>query len=156
MESSLIGKALDFGSREYGFESHVSNTITRINALAHLMNHFNIATAQKSLYFDVHITRRSLQLLHLLYDLNMVRTYKKRSLNFYRVYPTYTLHRAKTRVIRTYFRSDHYLTIPLNLLRVANVNRPFSYIVLETDRGILTHKEALKFKLSGRLIMHID
>ena len=25
METSLIGKALDFGSREYGFESHVSN-----------------------------------------------------------------------------------------------------------------------------------
>ena len=120
------------------------------------MNHLNIATAQKSLYFDVYLTRRSLQLLHLLYDLNVVRTYKKHSENFYRVYPTYTLHRSNTKTIRTYFKSDHFLTIPLGLLRVANINRPFSYIVLETDKGIITHKEALKFKISGRLIMHID
>ena len=25
METSLIGKAVDFGSKEYGFEPHVSN-----------------------------------------------------------------------------------------------------------------------------------
>ena len=30
METSLIGKAVDFGSKEYGFEPHVSNSLTPI------------------------------------------------------------------------------------------------------------------------------
>ena len=30
METSLIGKAVDFGSKEYGFEPHVSNLLNQI------------------------------------------------------------------------------------------------------------------------------
>ena len=156
MESSLIGKALDFGSREYGFESHVSNSITKINSLAHFVNHFKIATNQKSLYFDVHLTTRSLQLLVLFYNLNLVRRYLKLSNSNYRVYPTYTFYRNRTRKIKIYLKSNHYLTIPIKLLKTVNLTRPYSHLILETNKGILTHKQALNFKVSGRLILIIN
>ena len=120
------------------------------------MNHFKIATSQKSLYFDVSLTPRSLELLHLFHKLNLVRTYRRKSpKNIYRVYPTYNLYRNKPRVLKTYFRSSHELHVPLKLLRIINIHRPFSFIVLETNKGILTHKEAIKFNISGRVIMHI-
>ena len=156
MESSLTGKALDFGSSEYGFESHVSNYMTKINALAQFVNHFKIETNQKSLYFDVHVTRRGIQILYLFYDLNLVRRYTLLGNSYYRVYPTYTFARSRRRFIKTYFKSGHYLTIPIHLLRMINTQRPYSHIILETDKGIMTHKEAIKRSLSGRLIMYIN
>lgn len=130
--------------------------MTPFNPLVHFLNKFRFAVAKKSLYFDVEMFPRSLQLLELFYKLNIVRTYKKSSTNLYRVYPSYSVYRNRTRVIKSYFRSSHYLTVPLKLLRVASVNRPYSYIILETHKGIITHKEALKFNISGRIIMHIN
>jgi len=120
------------------------------------MNHFKIATNQKRLYFDVHLTARSLPLLYLLYDLNIVRRYIKLTGSFYRVYPAYSIYRNRTRFIKTYFKSSHYLTIPLFILHKVRLSRPFSYLVLETSAGILTHKEAIRYKLGGRLIMTIN
>ena len=130
--------------------------MTKINALAHFTNHFKIATNQKSLYFDVHVTKRSLQLLHLFYNLNLVRRYIKLTASYYRVYPSYTFYRNRTRFIKTYFKSSHYLTIPLKLLHTVNLCRPYSYVVLETNKGVITHKEALDFKVSGRIVMLIN
>ena len=156
METSLIGKAIDFGSIEYGFESHVSNTMTKINAIAHLMNHLKIATNQKSLYFDVHITKRSMQLLNLLLDLNIIRRFYRKHESVYRVYPTYSIYRTRLRTMRTYFKSSHFKPIPIRFLRAMSKQVPCSYLILDTDQGILTHLEALEKGVSGHLIMKID
>lgn len=155
METSLIGKALDFGSREYGFESHVSNITVNINSVAHLVNHFKFSTQKKSLYFDVRVSARSIHLLKLFYDLNLVRRYVKLGSGVYRVYPTYTYYGGTPRRIDTYLRSSHYVTIPIDVLRIVNQHFLNSYLVLETSKGIMTHQEALKHRVSGRLIMRI-
>ena len=155
MESSLIGKALDFGSREYGFESHVSNFMVRINAHAHFLNHYKISTSKKSLYFDVRVTSRSYPMLKLFFELNLVRRYAKLGPHFYRVYPNYTHVRRYSRQFDSYLKSNHYLLMSLSVLRVVNRNLPTSYLVLETDRGLLTHKEALKYGVGGRLLLRI-
>ena len=155
METSLIGKALDFGSREYGFESHVSNFIVRINAHAHFLNHYKIATSKKHLYFDVRVTSRSYPLLRLFFELNLVRRYATLSHHFYRVYPNYTYVKRYSRQFDSYLKSNHYLTISLNVLKVVNRNLPTSYLVLETDRGLLTHKEALRYGVGGRLLLRL-
>merc|ERR1712013_286785 len=115
--------------------------MTPFNPLVHFLNSFRFAVAKKSLYFDVEIFPRSLQLLQLFHKLNIVRTYKKSKSSLYRVYPSYSIYRNRTRVIKSYLRSSHHLTVPLKLLRVANINRPYSFIILETHKGIITHKE---------------
>ena len=52
METSLIGKALTFGFREYRFESYVSNFITILsNPYAYFISHLKIGLAKKSYYF---------------------------------------------------------------------------------------------------------
>ena len=130
--------------------------MTKINSLAHLMNHLKIATNQKSLYFDVHITPRSKQLLNLLLDLNVVRRFSHQGSSIYRVYPTYTTYRTRLRTIRTYFRSAHFKPIPIRFLRAISKQVPCSYLVLDTDKGILTHLEAIERGVSGHLLMKID
>lgn len=47
METSLIGKALDFGSKECGFESLVSNLMLPYNVNAFLVNHINFTLISK-------------------------------------------------------------------------------------------------------------
>lgn len=46
METSLIGKALDFGSKECGFESLVSK-IMPYDPIAFLVNHINFSIITK-------------------------------------------------------------------------------------------------------------
>lgn len=127
----------------------------RINAHAHFLNHYKIATSKKRLYFDVRVTSRSISLLKLFFDLNLVRRYAALSEHSYRVYPNYTYTKRYARQFDSYLKSNHYLILSINILRVVNRNLPASYLVLETDRGVMTHKEALRHKIGGRLIMRI-
>jgi len=129
--------------------------MTKINAAAHFFNHFKMATNKKRLCYDVHITKRSKQLLQIFYQLNMIRRYSKSPNNVYRVYPTYSIYRSRVRYIRTFFRSGHDVLVPIFMLRLFTRVRPFSHLILETNKGILTHAKALEYGLSGKLIMII-
>jgi len=128
---------------------------THHNSISYFLNHFKIATSKKNLYFDIYITTRSLTIFHVFYKLNLIRRYSKLTKNQYRVYPSYTLSRATSRKIKTYLKSSHYLTLSLHVLKLLNLNLPSSYIILETSKGIITHKEAIKYKVGGRLLMCI-
>ena len=129
--------------------------MTKINSLAHFINQFKIGTSKKSLYFDAHVASRSLTLLHLFYELNLVRRYKKLSNSYYRIYPSYSRYRTRTRFLKTYFRSSHYLTLSIRILRIIHINTPYSYVILETNEGLMTHKKALERGISGRMVMRI-
>ena len=130
--------------------------MTRINSLSHFVNHFKIATSKKSLCYDVHVTSRAQMLLTLFCDLNLIRRFKKLPNSYYRIYPAYTRYRYRTRTVKTYLRSSHYLTLSLKVLKLININTPYSYIILETSRGLMTHKDAIKHQIGGRLVLRIN
>lgn len=58
METSLIGKAADFGSEEYGFESHVSNMFA--NSSINTINHINLNLKKKKLKFEFKFNKKKL------------------------------------------------------------------------------------------------
>ena len=130
--------------------------ITRINSVAHFVNQFKIATAKKSLCYDVHVAARSKSLLLLFYDLNLIRRFVKLKGSNYRVYPSYSRYRYRVRSLKTYVRSSHYLTLSLDVLRKVDINLPYSYLILENSLGIMTHKDAIRQRLGGRLIIRIN
>lgn len=125
------------------------------NSLMYFLNHFKIATAKKNLYFDIYITKRSFSIFQIFYKLNLIRRFVKLTATKYRIYPTYTLSKLTPRKIKTYLKSSHYLTISFKILQLLNLNLPSSYIILETSKGIITHKEALNYKVGGRLLLCI-
>ena len=88
-------------------------------------------------------------------SLNIIRRYYKVSGSMYRVFPAYSRARRRVRDYKTYTRVNGRIRLQLKALRLLNINTPHSYYILDTDKGLITHKEALKLKTGGLLLMII-
>lgn len=75
MGASLIGKALDFGPSEYGFESHAPNQIVASSTYSHFIAHVNLAIRKKHAQTTVRYSKHAHQLLHLLYKVGCIHNY---------------------------------------------------------------------------------
>mgnify|MGYP000551002506 CR=1 FL=1 len=73
METSLTGKALDFGSNEYGFDPRVSSM--RYNSYAYVVNHLNLAISRKKLRIKLKYTRKTHQLVKTLFTIGYISNY---------------------------------------------------------------------------------
>lgn len=155
METSLIGKALDFGSRQYGFESRVSNYPMSQHPYTHFLNHLKLASLRKRLSFKFRLTKKLKPLAKLLQSLNVIRRYHRNADNSYTVFPAYTHFRRYSRKIKAFTRSDGKIKLTLKALRILNISTPHTYYVLETPLGIITHKEAIRYSTGGNLLLTI-
>jgi len=52
-----------------------------------------------------------------------------------------------------YLKSRGRIRISYEALRLLDINTPHSYYILETTRGTMTHKEAIKCRLGGLLVL---
>ena len=96
MEASLIGKALDFGSRECGFEPRVSKSL-RYNSNAFLINHINFVISSRKRWCFCRFTKKIKKNLFLFRELGL--------LNSYFIYPRsstkmFVLPQWKTQILR--------------------------------------------------------
>lgn len=154
METSLTGKALDFGSNEYGFESHVSNLYNYY--LNYVLNKIKINQSKKSLYFDIIFSKKNLIIIKLLQNLGMIRRFyiikiKNKNLKirifilFYKNLPLFLDFKLISKPSISFY-------ISLNALSLLNKRTLNSVFLLSTNFGIITHKEALKLNTGGRLL----
>lgn len=153
METSLTGKALDFGSREYGFESRVSNNIIE-NQYSYIFNQLQISSKGRRYSFNVRMTKAIKPVLRLLQTLNVVRRFHRfgEESNVYRVFPTYSRFRKTSRTLKVYATKRGRIRLSYHSLRLLNFNCPSSYYILETPTGVITHKDAIRTKQGGLLL----
>ena len=151
METSLIGKALDFGPRYYRFESCVSNSILT-NSCMSFLNKFLICIFRRSLYLDVKLTSSSRQLASILLMLNLLRRVCQVNSLKWRCFLSYRKSRCYGRSIRCYTSLTSKKTFSLKALRLLNQNLPFSHYIIATDKGLMTHKTAIKHGIGGILV----
>lgn len=153
METSLTGKAVDFGSIECGFESHVSNKI-KYNSYAYLVNHINILTSSKQRWALIVFNKKLLRLLILFKRLGFINSSLIVSKKNKRLKLTPFLYKNSTffKGVRLISTPSKAFIIKLKSLRLLNQSLRESLLILETSRGILTHKEALKLRVGGRLL----
>jgi len=114
-----------------------------------------MGSLRKSLYFEVQMTTQLKRLASLLLSLNVLRRFHKTTNSTYRVFPAYTRYRRYTRSFKTYSRVNGRIRLQLKAIRLLNINTPHSYYILDTNRGLITHKEALKLGVGGFLLMII-
>ena len=126
-----------------------------INPYSHFLNQVALGSSRKRLYFDTTITSKTKLLALILCELNVIRRFHRLQRNVYRVFPTYTRFRRNARCFKTYTRVTGRIVLTNKALRILNFNSPHSYYVIETDRGLMTHKEALKAGIGGMLLMII-
>lgn len=125
------------------------------NRYSNFLNLLTISSLKKSLYFDVHMTSKLRRLASLLLSLNVIRRFHRLNSSTYRVFPSYTRYRRYARKYKTYTRLKGRIQLQAKAIRLLNINTPHSYYVLDTSRGVVTHKEALKFGIGGVLLMII-
>lgn len=150
METSLTGKAIDFGSIEYRFESCVSNMYN--NSYIFFLSHLKIALARKSYFFDIKLSRQNLPLVRLLKNINVIRRFKKVRDTSFRVYPFFHKKTNLLYQIKVYSNKQSTITINQTSLRLLRLSASSTYIILETPQGLLLHTEAVKEKTGGRLL----
>ncbi len=155
METSLTGKALDFGSNEYGFESHVSNLYNYY--LNYVLNKIKINQSKKSLFFDIIFSKKNLNIVILFKNLGLIRRFyilKHKNgrfiirlfILFYKNLPLFLDFKIISKPSISYYIS----TKALKIIDSRTLN---SIFLLSTSFGIITHKEALSLNIGGKLLL---
>ena len=153
MEASLIGKALVFGSKECRFEPCVSNLTYSINS--YIANHFNILNSKKQPRITVKFTKKSYKLIQLLYNSRIIQNYlvinrhNKKYIIFNTYYYKSTSYFSHLKIVSTPSKAH---TISLKALKISNKSLGNSIMILETDKGVITHTEALSYKIGGKIL----
>jgi ribosomal protein S8 len=153
LEASLIGKALVFGSKECRFEPCVSKLNYSVNS--YVANHFNILNSKKIPRITIKLTKKTLRLVNILYKMRVIQSYiistkdesKYITFNshYYRGIPYF----SHLKVVSTPSKACN---ISVKALRVANKSLGNSIILLETDKGLITHIEAISTNTGGRIL----
>lgn len=104
------------------------------------------------MYFEIQMTTKLKRLASLLLSLNVLRRFHRVSGSNYRVFPAYTRYRRYCRDFQTYARKNGRIRLQIKAIRILNINTPHSYYLLDTNRGLITHKEAIKFNVGGLLL----
>lgn len=123
------------------------------NSHSYFLNQLLINSAQRRLFFDVRVTAKTKSLASILVQLNVLRRFHKQDGNQYRIFPAYTRYRRRSRPIKTYARVNGRIRFKLKTLQTINTNTPHSYYILETPKGLMTHKEALRNGTGGLLLL---
>jgi len=108
-----------------------------------------MSSSRRRLYFDVRITSKAKVLASLLLSINVLRRFYKLNNQTYRVFPSYTRYRRNSRTIKTYTRVTGRIVMQKKALQLLNLLSPHTHYIIETDKGLITHKEALKLGIGG-------
>lgn len=158
METSLIGKALDFGSNECGFESLVSNLMPYYTH-AYVVNHVNILLSRKQKCVQIILTKKTLRLVRVLYKNAVIKNYiivektiKNKKIKFIRFSGLFFKNESYFKGIRLVSTPSKKHTISLKGLNLLKKISGTSLIILETSRGIISHIDALKLGVGGLIL----
>jgi ribosomal protein S8 len=154
VEASLIGKALNFGFNDYGFESHASK-INYNRWLNYVANHINLNIAKKNLRFTIVCNKTTLSILNLFKVSGFILAYHlitkngQTSVVVYIYFYKKTLLFRNLKIISTASRSFFITRKALFLIEKRTLN---SILMLSTSHGIISHTKALQKGIGGKLL----
>ena len=122
------------------------------NSYSYFLNQVSLAAGRRAHFFDAVLTTKTKHLALLLLDLNILRSFYRVDGSLYRFIPSYARSRRIPRFLKTYSRANGRPVLSLRALRVLALTTPTSHYVLETDKGLMTHREALHRRKGGLLL----
>ena len=123
----------------------------------YLINHINLNTAKKSLHFEIRFTQKNLPLLRLLKNLGVICSYHiiksnslkiKINLHFFKKLPI-------CKNIKLISTPSRHFFVSLQALNLLHNRTKDSLFILSTNLGLMTHAEAIRKKLGGKVLMLI-
>lgn len=155
MGTSLIGKALNFGFNEYGFESRVSK-INYFCPINYLINNINFNSKNKKIFFKIRITNKMIYFLQLFKKYNLISSFylykiKKNKLNFIYafIFSSYSKNLNITFYYKSFYLKNRRLRVSLKALSLLKHRTGDSIYLLSTPCGVINHNQALESNKSG-------
>ena len=124
------------------------------------VSQLKINTAKKVVSFETFLTEQSFKLAKILKSRNIIQSIELLKPDqgkgaFCRVYPNHSLLINTNNRLKLYSRNTPHLTLSFHGLKLLSYGCGDSTIVLETTRGLITHQEALTYKIGGELFAFI-
>lgn len=155
METSLIGKALGFGSNEYGFEPRVSN-INISYTYGYAINHVSMAAAHKTIKAVALYSRKTLALYKVLFRLGALHNYHiyldQNNKKYIAVYPAFYKKIPLIKNLRLISTPSNAIYVSVKALKLILCRSGGSSFLIDTSHGILTHSEAINQNVGGVLL----
>ena len=126
-----------------------------ISPYLYLLNQLKFAVAKKNYYFLIRYSSKMKPLLNLFYKLNLIRRFTFKSTTLCYIFPTYNRLNKPIRYIKNYYRSVNPITLKKHSLLLMRRSLGAATVVLETSKGVLTHREALSLGIGGTLLFII-
>lgn len=120
------------------------------------VSHLKIHIARKNFFFDVIVNEKVLKFIDLLYRLNHIRRYVRLTAKRYRIYTAWNGHISTLNSIRIYRRAANPVRISLRALMILTTHTYASHLVLNTPKGLMTHREAIRRRVGGILVAIVN
>ena len=152
MKTSLIGKALNFGFRDCGFEPYVFNI--KIKNYSYLISSLNIIISKKSRFIKIKSNLKLLKLIMVLKKLGLINSFiiLNYKINLIKISPFFYKNTTFFKLIKLISASSKKFSIRLKALKLINFSLGEAILLIETSKGILTHKEAIRLNTGGFLL----
>ena len=130
------------------------------NSTAFLVNHINFAVATKKRWILFKYTKKTLQVLTLLKRIGVIQFYiiskSFGSTKLIKLSPFFYKDTPFFRRIKLVSTPSKRFNLKLRTLQILNLSLGETIVVLETSHGIITHTDALKLKIGGKILLVIN
>ena len=122
---------------------------------SYVANHFNILNSKKTHRITIVSTNKTLKLVKSLYSARIINSYiistkgSRTYITFNSMYYRNVPYFSHLRIISTPSKLHN---VSLRALRVISKSIGVSVLLLETDKGIITHKQAIDCNTGGKLL----
>ena len=119
-------------------------------------NHLKMAIARRNFVFSIAINEKVLRLMRMFLKINIIRRIEKLTPKTYRIYISWYNNHTRLKSLVFYSLGAHPLRLSHAALLLLNTHTHNSHVILSTSRGLLTHREALKYRLGGIIVCIVD
>lgn len=154
METSLIGKALNFGFNECGFESRVSKTNTT-HSLINVINTWKITLKKKKIFFDMTYTKKTFYFIKILKFLKLINFFffvKKNEWIWIRSYVTFNFLRPELALMRFFSTPSKKFWLSLYALKLLQKRTGVSTYLISTSSGVVPASKSIRLRKAGLLL----
>ena len=122
---------------------------------SYVANHFNILNTKKMHRITIINTKKTLNLIKSLYSARIINSYiisqknNKSYITFNSIYYRNVPYFSHLRIVSTPSKLHN---VSIKALRVISKSIGVSVLLLETDKGIITHKQAIDCNIGGKIL----
>jgi ribosomal protein S8 len=122
------------------------------NWYCNLINLIKLSYCMRQDYIYIKFVKKLLPILNLLVRVNYINSYKILTDNTLIIYLVYRNKKSVWNNVKLYYRQSRYTYINIHRLKKFHYNEFNKLMIISSPRGIITHEDALKYNVGGKLL----